>query len=160
MNPMLPDTSSPLLSLVALRRWWQRALGMLMVVVLSLTLSACDSFQKPPRAVVLQALSLQIQLTQTAIAQSLDLEPIGSPDVSRVRIKQRQALNLGDQKGLRLTGRFDWQLPGDQVSVDSPFELFLEEGELGQSWRLAQPIGSADGVAQDWTTYPLAIDVS
>ena len=159
MNPMLPDLSSPFLSPNPLRRLWQRTLASLMVVVLSLALSACDSFQKPPRAVVLQALTLQIQLTQNAIAQSLDLEPIGTPDVRRVRIKQRQSLNLGQQKGLRLTGRFDWQLPGDQVRVDSPFDLFLEEGEMGQSWRLAQPIGSADGVDQDWTTYPLAIDV-
>jgi hypothetical protein len=46
------------------------------------------------------------------------------------------------------------------VRVDSPFELFLEQGERGESWRLAQPVGSADGLTQEWVTYPLPLDPS
>ena len=48
--------------------------------------------------------------------------------------------------------------PGDAVKVDSAFELYLERGERGESWRLAIPSGSDDGASQAWITYPLAID--
>lgn len=155
---MLPDLSSPLLIAIGIKRMAQKVFPWLMACLLSAVLSSCATYQQPPRDVVLQALSLQIQLTQTAIARSLDLEPIGAPEVRKVKIQDREPFDLGDQKGLRLSGHFDWQLPDDQVQVDSAFELFLEQGEQGQSWRLAQPKGSGDGVAQNWTTYPLGID--
>jgi hypothetical protein len=108
--------------------------------------------------VILSALGQQIQLTQSAIAQSLDLEASGAPEVTRVRLEQQESLSIGDQNGVHLVGRFDWRLPGDAVKVDSAFELFLERGERGQSWRLALPSGSDDGRSQTWITYPLAID--
>ena len=48
--------------------------------------------------VLLSALGQQIQLTQTAIAQSLDLQASGVPEVSRVRIEEQESLRIGDQK--------------------------------------------------------------
>ena len=126
--------------------------------MLGVGLTACSPGDQPPRAVLLKALGLQIQLTQTAIARSLDLEETGDPDVSRVRVEDQESIRLGDHRGLHLTGRFDWRLPGDRVRVDSPFELFLERGERGESWRLAQPAGPGAMGGQDWVTYPLPID--
>lgn len=126
--------------------------------MLGVGLTACSPGDQPPRAVLLKALGLQIQLTQTAIARSLDLEEAGDPDVSRVRVEDQESIRLGDHRGLHLTGRFDWRLPGDRVRVDSPFELFLERGERGESWRLAQPAGPGATGGQDWVTYPLPID--
>jgi hypothetical protein len=71
----------------------------LCVLVLLLTLTACSGSQ-PPRALLNEALSLQIQLTQTAISKSLNLPPISlAPNVSRVRVEEQEALNLGEQKG-------------------------------------------------------------
>ena len=46
----------------------------------------------------------------------------------------------------------------EQEILDTALQLFLEQGERGQSWRLAMPSGSDDGRSQTWITYPLAID--
>jgi hypothetical protein len=136
-----------------------RRLGrLLLLVVLPLVLFGCGGPGQPPRTVLLDALALQIQLTQGAIAQALDLEAPGLPQVSRVRVEEQQALPIGAGQGLRLSGRFDWRLSHDPIRVDSPFELFLQRGERGQSWRLARPMAGNDGGdAPEWTTYPLPL---
>lgn len=74
-----------------------------------------------------------------------------------MRVEDQESFALGDEQGLRISGRFDWQLPGDRVQVDSPFELFLQRGSRGQSWRLARPKGGSDDL-QTWLTYPLGLD--
>ena len=136
----------------------RRALPLLLplLLVLSLSLSACSGPGQPPRSVLLQALTLQIELTQGAIARALDLEAQGLPEVNRVRVEEQQTLRIGEASGLRLVGRFDWRLPGDPFRVDSPFELFLVRGEKGQSWRLARPVGAIDS-EQGWITDPLPL---
>ena len=155
---MLTDSTSMTCCQRQFNLWFQRCLSLVCAFLLGVGLTACTPGDQPPRMVLLKALGLQIQLTQTAIARSLDLEVGGDPDVSRVRVEAQEGVRLGDHRGLHLTGRFDWRLPGDRVRVDSPFELFLERGERGESWRLAQPAGSSDGASQDWVTYPLPID--
>ena len=132
-------------------------LQVLCVLSIVVSLTACNGSQ-PPRALLNEALALQIQLTQSAIASSLDLTPMPiAPSVSRVRVEDQESFALGDEQGLRISGRFDWQLPGDRVQVDSPFELFLQRGSRGQSWRLARPKGGSDD-RQAWLTYPLGLD--
>ncbi len=129
----------------------------LLLLVMPLGLAGCSGAGQPPRGVLLEALALQIQLTQGAIAQVLALEAGGVPEVNRVRVEQQQSLRIGEARGLRLAGRFDWRLPGDPIRVDSPFELYLQRGERGQSWRLARPSGSGDGSTQEWLTDPLPL---
>lgn len=136
-------------------RWRLGLLGLLLTV--SLALGGCDRLAQPPHRVLLQALGLQIALTQQSIAAALRLEPSGPPEVSRVRVEHQEGVTIGDRSGLRLSGRFDWRLSGDPFRVDSPFELYLQRGEKGQSWRLARPSGSGDGLSQDWLTYPLPL---
>jgi len=154
---MLPDLPIPTMLQRKLRPLIQSGLAIVCALVCALALSACTGGDQPPRATLLKALGLQIQLTQSAIARSLDLDAAGDPEVSRVRVEEQEAIRLGDHRGLHLSGRFDWRLPGDRIRVDSPFELFLERGDRGESWRLAQPAGSRDGSSQDWVTYPLPI---
>ena len=151
---MLPQLSLPV---SAFKRVVRRLLQVLCVLSIVVSLTACNGFQ-PPRALLNEALALQIQLTQSAIASSLDLTPMPiAPSVSRVRVEDQESFALGDEQGLRISGRFDWQLPGDRVQVDSPFELFLQRGSRGQSWRLARPKGGSDD-RQAWLTYPLGLD--
>ena len=91
------------------------------------------------------------------MAQALRLEPAGLPEVSRVRVEEQQPVAIGEARGLRLTGRFDWRLAEDPIRVDSPFELYLQRGERGRSWRLARPLAvEADGT-QAWITEPLPL---
>ena len=151
---MLPQLSLPV---SAFKRVVRRLLQVLCVLSIVVSLTACNGSQ-PPRALLNEALALQIQLTQSAIASSLDLTPMPiAPSVSRVRVEDQESFSLGDEQGLRISGRFDWQLPGDRVQVDSPFELFLQRGSRGQSWRLAKPKGGSDD-RQAWLTYPLGLD--
>ncbi|WP_390128682.1 hypothetical protein [Synechococcus sp. HIMB2401] len=151
---MLPQLSLPV---SAFKRVVRRFLQVLCVLSIVVSLTACNGSQ-PPRALLNEALALQIQLTQSAIASSLDLTPMPiAPSVSRVRVEDQESFALGDEQGFRISGRFDWQLPGDRVQVDSPFELFLQRGSRGQSWRLARPKGGSDD-RQAWLTYPLGLD--
>ena len=139
---------------------WRRLGRWLAVLLLPLLVSSCGGPGQPPRAVLLNALALQIQLTQGSIAQALELEPPGLPQVSRVRVEEQQKLPLADGQGLLVRGRFDWRLAHDPIRVDSPFELVLQRGERGQSWRLARPLPLASGAPaadQQWTTYPLPL---
>jgi hypothetical protein len=129
----------------------------LLCLLLPLTLAGCGAIGQPPRAVLLQALTLQIQHTQDAIAQALQLEAPGEAELSRVRLERQQAVPMGAVKGLRLQGRFDWRLAGDPIRVDTPFELYLQRGERGQSWRLVRPNGSARADGQEWFSYPLPL---
>ena len=153
---MLPAPRPP----AQLRPLLRSLAAMLLAAALLLPLSACAVRSQPPRGVLLSALALQIQLTQSAIAQALELDtPAGSaPQVSRVRVAQQQPVTIGEANGLRLAGQFDWRLSGDPIRVDSPFELYLQRGERGQSWRLARPSGSPDGSTQAWLTYPLPLE--
>jgi hypothetical protein len=135
-----------------------------LVLVVCTTLTGCTGVAQPPRSVLLQALELQIQLTQGAIADALALEAGGTPEVSRVRVAEQEAVRIGDAKGLRVLGQFDWRLAGDPIRVDSPFELYLQRGERGESWRLARPSGRAaagalgdDASVQAWITDPLPL---
>ena len=150
---MLPGPTTPFLSLQPLRR----VLALVLCVLLSFCLSACTGGQ-PSQKVLLSALALQIDLTQRSIADALNLSSAdGKPQVSRVRVESQQTMGIGGSKGLHLTGRFDWRLPGDPIRVDSAFDLYLQRGERGQSWRLARPTGSSDGTNQDWLIDPLPL---
>lgn len=133
----------------------RRVIAPLLLVALLLT--GCGSAAQPPRRVVLDALALQIRLTQDQVAQALRLQPGGLPEVSRVRVEEQQPITIGDARGLRLTGRFDWRLAEDPIRVDSPFELYLQRGERGQSWRLARPLAGDQGGGQEWITEPLPL---
>jgi len=153
-----PDGPSP--------AWWAwcRAQGrrlillpLLLLLALPLGLSGCSGAGQPPQRVLLSALALQIQLTQGAIARALDLEPPGTPEVSRVRVDQQEPIRIGDAPGLQLRGRFDWRLEGGPFRTDTPFELYLARGERAESWRLARPVGSQDGSTQEWITDPLPL---
>ena len=163
-SAMLPQLSLPSR---AFPHWVQkpvrklfRAVSALLVLVL---LTSCSNAQ-PPRALLNEALTLQIQLTQSAIATSLDLTTTDPPaktspaKVSRIRVDHQETIRLGQAQGLRLSGQFDWQLAGDPIQVDSPFDLVLERGDRGQSWRLARPSGPGGDGLQTWITYPLGLE--
>ena len=128
-----------------------------LVLLLSLVLGGCSGRGQPAASVVQSALALHIQLTQSAIAEALQLKTPGTPEVSHVRVVSSDSMRIGEGRGVHLTGEFNWRLAGDPVRVDSPFDLYLQRGERGQSWRLARPQGSIDGNSQVWITDPLPV---
>jgi hypothetical protein len=150
---MLPPLPTP----AGLRRPLAQ-LVLVLSLLLPLALMGCSGSGQPAQRVLLDALALQIQLTQVQVSTALGLESAaGVPQVSRVRVEEQQSLRIGDARGLRLAGRFDWRLSGDAIRVDSPFELYLQRGERNESWRLAQPSGGSDDGRQDWITHPLPL---
>ncbi len=159
MLPALPTSTTGSGRMASWRRFPASVL-LLLALLLPLGLAGCGGAGQPPRGVLLDALSRQIQLTQGDIARALDLEPVGLPQVSRVRVERQEEIPVGAGKGVRLYGRFDWRLAGDPIRVDSPFELVLQRGERGQTWRLARPSGAGageggDATATQWLIYPL-----
>ncbi|MFN9636963.1 MAG: hypothetical protein ACK55D_09640 [Synechococcaceae cyanobacterium] len=153
---MLPSLPTPGPWLAAMRRRLA-PLALVLALVLPLGLSGCDGPGQPSQRVLLDALVLQIRLTQDQVAGALGLESGGLPQVSRVRVEEQEPLRIGEARGLRLSGRFDWRLSGDPIRVDSPFTLYLQRGERGESWRLAQPSAGSEAGVQDWFTYPLPL---
>ena len=150
------DLSSGLSRFV--RTGLRRLVAVVVCLLLALPLSACGGVGQPPQKVLLSALALQIELTQRSIASALALDAgAAAPQVSRVRVESQEQLPIGEGRGLHLTGRFDWRLADDPIRVDSAFDLYLQRGERGQSWRLARPTGSADGATQDWIIDPLPL---
>ena len=128
-----------------------------LVLLISLVLGGCSGRGQPAASVVQSALALQIQLTQAAIAEALQLKTPGAPEVSHVRVASTDSVRIGDGRGVHLKGEFDWRLAGDPVRVDSAFDIYLQRGERGQSWRLARPQGSEPGTSQAWITDPLPL---
>lgn len=159
MLPALPSSRHRLTPELPVAGLWRPVRGfVLALLLLALSLSACGRLSSPPRATVLEALSLQIELTQQAIAETLGLPPAGTPSVSRVRLEDQRTVAIGDGRGLHLSGHFDWRLADDPTLVESPFELYLQQGEKGQSWRLARPAGpGSEGQSQQWLIDPLPI---
>lgn len=142
-------------------RWRQGALHLAVLAALlgtlTLGLGACTAASGPPQGTLLNALALQIQLTQSDVARALSLDSVAPPVVSRVRVEEQEPVAIGQGQGLRIAGRFDWRLGKDPFRVDAPFEIFLERGDRGESWRLARPSGQAPEGDQEWLTYPLPL---
>ena len=133
------------------------ALALMAALLLPLGLAGCGGTGQPSQRVLLDALALQIRLTQEQVAGALGLPSGGIPEVSRVRVEEQESLCIGEARGLRLAGRFDWRLSGDPIRVDSPFTLYLQRGERGESWRLAQPSVTGKASEPDWFTTPLPL---
>ena len=128
-----------------------------LMLLLSLVLGGCSGRGQPAASVVQSALALQIQLTQAAIAEALQLKTPGAPEVSHVRVASTDSVRIGDGRGVHLKGEFDWRLAGDPVRVDSAVDIYLQRGDRGQSWRLARPQASDTGSSQGWITDPLPL---
>ncbi len=139
--------------------FWSGFLRIIFALLIVFGVVSCGTFQSPPRSVVKEALSLQLQMTEISIANSMDLEPNGVPRIKSLKVEHSDDLSLktSEEPIIRLTGFIALELPGDSSTKKRFFELFLEKGLKGESWRLARPIGPPDGGSQEWVTYALPI---
>ena len=153
---MLPDLSSPFLFLAVMRSNYQKTLALILAFLLSFTISGCVNTSYPSNSVLKEALALQMNLTERSLAMVVDLEEdlieVISVKSSSIDYVQNQEVRL-----FSITGYCDCSFPGLKEKTYSPFQLFLEQGEKGESWRLARPITSISGEIKEWSTYPLPI---
>ena len=120
---------------------------------------SCGVFESPPKSVVRDALLLQLQITDNSISTSMNFKPTDPPEIKRIRVEERYELPTENSQEpiFRLTGHVALKSPGKPLTRNSFFELFLEQGSKGQSWRLARPIGSVNDGSQAWITYPFPL---
>ena len=134
----------------------QKILPLLLAFLLSLATFGCVSTRYPPNSVLRDALALQMRLTERSLDKVVDLEE-GLIEVISVKSSSIDYVKNQEGRLLSISGRCDCKFPGLKEKTDSPFQLFLEQGVKGESWRLARPNTSFSGVIKEWSTYPLPI---
>ncbi len=155
---MLPDFTKLLLSSFFSCFPWKRFFSIVLSLLLSLGIYGCTRPPLPEQSIVLNALALQLELTDGAIAISLGSKPKNLAQVMRYRLGAQDGILLEDNKKqiLRLTGRCDLKLEGDREKLDRPFVLFLKRSQKG-NWLLALPIHSIGSNTLSWITFPLTV---
>ena len=128
-----------------------------LIISLGFALVGCSSQLTLPIRVLKDALSLQVELTQRSLDSSSNGDTSLVVGIDHVSVEKKEEIRLGNSKVLRVIGKSDWRLQGQKKLLSSPFELFLEPGKNGESWRLARPADSSSGSTENWITYPLSI---
>lgn len=130
-----------------------------LAVVLVVLLSACTAFGLPDRAVIRAGLTLQLQQTETQLSDQLRLAtPIIR--VRKLKIRDRQPLEIGGRPAFQVLGQADWQLQqsGQKQQIKAqPFELYLQRQPQARTWRLAIPQSSSQSERQEWSTYAIPL---
>ena len=129
------------------------------LVGLMLLLSGCVALGAPSKAIIQQALQLQVEQTQQRLSQQLKLST-PQIEIRKLKVGDRAALKIGDLSSYRVRGQFDLQISQGrrrQQTQAAPFEVFLQRQPEGKTWRLAVPAGSRNGVDQEWQTYALPL---
>ncbi|WP_320667563.1 hypothetical protein [Prochlorococcus sp. MIT 1307] len=103
----------------------------------------------------MDALELQINITQNALTDFLDLDE-GVSKVLGVKVDSSAFMDYENGRLLLVYGHVDYTLPSTET-INSPFQVFLEKGEKGQSWSLVRPSFIANGSSRVWKSYALPI---
>ena len=152
---MLPELSSTFPFLLDMRSISHKIFPLILAFLISLTSFGCVSTRYPPSSVLKDALALQMDLTEQSLDKVVELEE-GLIEVVSVKPSSINYVQSQEGKVLSISGRCDCKFPGLKEKNDIPFQLFLEQGSKGESWRLARP-NTSRGVIREWTTYPLPI---
>jgi len=123
---------------------------------LCFALSGCVGSINPPDSVLIDALEIQVQLTENSLEDLLDLEE-GSLDILSVNVDSTNFVESQGSRIISVAGDVDCRFTGSIETTNTPFQLFLERGEKQQSWRLAKPLITSNGLSREWLTYPLSI---
>ncbi|WLT39780.1 hypothetical protein NON20_10405 [Synechocystis sp. B12] len=120
-----------------------RLLNWLTLGLICFSLNACQSAPPPLEfapdgAVVQQAITFQLNRTQTALSQHLNA-PTPDFEISKINVKNIEAIAVDNLPAYHLTGGYDLKLilPRQTVTQkQNPFDLYLQRQSEGKSWRL------------------------
>ena len=137
--------------------FFQRIFPFILGFLLCCTAYGCASTQYPSDSVLKDALSLQLNLAERSLDNLFETDE-GLTDVVSVRPSSMSLFENEEGELVSISGRCDCRFLGTKEKNDSSFQLFLERGAKGESWRLARPQISSDGDFKYWSTYPLLIN--
>lgn len=140
-----------------LAAYWQglgRWLGLSLVAIALAACSAVPIFFDTD--LVADAISLQLEQTQSQLTSQLRLSEAPTWSVDRVKVRENAPVMIQDLPGYHLRGtyRLTIELPrGTVTRPKQPFDLYLQGQKEGKSWRLAKYGPGDAGEAADWRTY-------
>ncbi len=137
-------------------KFLQRIWSFILTLILCLMQYGCQFYNNSSKSVVQDAIQLQIELTHDSLTEFLDFDA-SIPEVLRVKISSRVYERYEGGKLLSIFGCYYAYFSGSDKEYRSPFHLFLEPGEKGESWRLAKLNNAPKGNPIEWTSYPLPI---
>ncbi len=129
-----------------------RAIARMVVAVLLMGLLAACGGERPPQAIVKQAIALEINQTQQQLQHQLFRSDAKVPvvRVDRVKVKKQQSQMLPSEQaassrlnGYRLEGTYDLivETPSQHSTRrQNPFEVYLQYDSESKTWQLAQPL--------------------
>lgn len=113
------------------------------IVLLAILLTACRFVTTTPNdAPIRQAIALQLNQTQQELTQKLKLDRPPTWTIERLRVDDRQLLEIDDLPTFYLRGTYDLHLQLTQP-IDrrhQPFEVYLQLQSEGKTWRLLRPL--------------------
>ena len=134
----------------------QKTAALILIFIICLSQYGCANRSTIPRSVVKDALNVQIALTDSVLKDGLDLEA-WKAEITNVRVDGSVNYDYPTGRLELVSGYFSWKVPGSNDNFENPFHIFLERGEMNQSWRLLKPSISPNGLSQNWTPYALPI---
>jgi len=116
---------------------------------------------QPSRAIVQRAISMQLNLTKTEIAEHLkqhhlDRNSKADYDINRVVILNEEPVVIQDLIAYHIRGTYNltFKLPDGRVTDrGNPFDIYLQLQKEAKSWRLARPQSSGENDRPVWATY-------
>ncbi len=140
-----------------MRRFCSSIFSFFLILLILLSFLGCAGNVKPSKTVLLDALFAQVSRTLTSVKSLYPDDFEGISDLSDLKIEGSEIINANDKELLRVWGHFKLRFNDGQINRVTPFELFLEKGVKGESWRLARPSEYIDGEISAWMSYPLPI---
>lgn len=118
-------------------------------IALALLLTACSTVgQGPGKALVEQAIALQLDQVQQELSQQLRLdEQVTDLKINRVSISQQLPLKINNLPSFHILGTCDYtvKLPNRSMPQRNiPFEVYLQRQSEGKTWRVAFPRTTGD----------------
>lgn len=119
-------------------------------IALACLLTACNGLgHTPSKALIEQAIALQLEQVQQALSQELHLEDtVTELQINRVAIAQQTPLQINQLPSFRVTGFCDYTLQRPHRAIPQrhiPFEVFLQRQSEGKTWRVAFPQPTTSG---------------
>ncbi len=119
----------------------------IVVLLVSIALTACTAVSGLDTALVKQAIALQLNQVQVELAQQLYRHEATPPTlaISQVKIAHQTSWVINDQPAYQVKGTYDVTLTFSDHQVrqrQNPFEVYLQPVPDEPLWQLARPPGN------------------